>query len=108
MRTLRLLLLPAWLLTALACESKDSPCADLDEASCRQNKECRPASGVETCSGAVGYFGCVERDLVCPQGGEWFFEYEGKCIDYEARECVPEGLTECWPECLEQTGGTGP
>jgi len=95
----------AWLTLALACSSPH-PCAELDQASCRQSKECRVADAGDPCTQIKGYTGCIDRDAVC-LGGELNYRwFEGRCISYEG-DCAPEGSEECFPECYDHTADTG-
>ena len=100
-----LLLLRTLLLTTLGC-STPTVCEDLDQASCRQSNECRVADGGDPCTQIKGYTGCIDRDAECLGGASWYRVFEGRCISYESY-CAPEGLEECFPECLEDTADTG-
>ena len=106
MRPMMMITMPSvWLALALGCSSP-TPCAELDQASCRQSKECRLAGGVDPCTQADEYVGCIDREAVCLGGASWYRLFEGHCVSYESY-CAPEGLEECFPECLEDTADTG-
>ena len=94
-----------WLALALGCSSP-TPCAELDEPSCRQSEECKLADGGESCAQTKGYTGCIDREAQCAGGETWHRVFEGRCISYDSY-CAPEGLEECFPECLEDTADTG-
>ena len=100
-----LLLLRTLLLTTMGCSSP-TPCADLDQASCRQSEECHLARGVDPCTQITGYTGCIDREAECLGGASDFRWFEGRCLHYDG-DCAPEGLEECFPECLEDTADTG-